>query len=56
MRRMAQFSWIWLAGSIAWTIDGLVCLRFPSKQHSVLAFGLALLFAIAWAFYRDQQR
>ena len=56
MRWMAKFSWIWLAGCIAWTIDGLVCLRYPSKQHAELAFVMAVLFGIAYAFYRNQRR
>jgi len=55
MRGMAQFSWIWLAGCIAWTIDGLACLRYPSKQHAELAFVMAVLFGIAWGFYRQQR-
>jgi len=55
MRGMAKLSWIWLAGCIAWTIDGIVCLRYPSKQHAILAFGMALLFGIAWEFYRQQR-
>ena len=53
---MRRTSWIWMAGCIAWAVDGLVCLRYPDKRHAELAFTLAILFAIAWAFYRQQKR
>jgi hypothetical protein len=37
-------------------VDGLLCLRYPIKQHAELAFMLAALFGIAWLFYRQQER
>jgi hypothetical protein len=42
-------------GAAAWTLDGIVCLRFPDKRHAELAFVMAVLFAIAWGFYRQQK-
>jgi len=53
---MRRTAWIWLAGAIAWTADGLVSLRLHSAPHAELAFILALLFFIAWLFYRIQPR
>ena len=43
-------------GSAAWTADGIICLRYPNKQHAELAFAMAVLIAVAWWFYRTQQR
>ena len=43
-------------GCVAWTVDGLVSLRYPIKQHAELAFILAVLFLIAWLFYRQGER
>jgi hypothetical protein len=48
-------SWIWAVGCAAWTIDGLACLRYPNKQHAELAFLMAVMFGIAWGFYRQQK-
>lgn len=53
---MRKTAWIWLAGTLAWTADGLVSLRLHSAQHAELAFLLALLFLVAWLFYRTQPR
>jgi len=53
---MKRTSWIWAAGCVAWTIDGLLSLRYPNKQHAELAFVMAALFAVAWAFYRQQRQ
>ena len=53
---MRKTAWIWLAGTIAWSADGLVSLRLHSNQHAELAFLLALLFLVAWLFYRVQPR
>ena len=47
--------WIWAAGCAVWTIDGLISLRAGNLQEAKLAFLLALLFAIAFAFFREQQ-
>ncbi len=55
-RKLLQLgSWIWAAGCIAWAVDGLLCLRYPDKSHAVLGFLMALLFGIAWLFYRQQK-
>jgi hypothetical protein len=53
---MRRTAWIWLAGCIAWMVDGLVSLRLRSMPHAELAFVMALLFGIAWLFYRTQPR
>ncbi len=42
-------------GCAAWTLDGLACLRYPNKQHAVLAFLMAAMFGITWGFYRQQK-
>jgi hypothetical protein len=46
--------WIWAAGCAVWTIDGLLSLHAGNLQQARLAFLLALLFAIAFAFFREQ--
>jgi hypothetical protein len=56
MRRTANFSWIWAVGCAAWTVDAVVSLRYPNKQHAEVAFLLAVMFGIAWGFYRQQRR
>ena len=56
MRRLPDFTWVWAVGCAAWTFDGVVCLRYPDKSHAELAFVMAMLFGIAWGFYRGQQR
>ena len=48
-------SWIWAMGCAAWTLDGLACLRYPNKQHAVLAFLMAAMFGITWGFHRQQK-
>ncbi len=53
---MRWTAWIWAVGCAAWFIDGLVCLRYTDKRHAELAFMLAVLFGIAWAFYRQPKR
>jgi hypothetical protein len=53
---MRKTAWIWLVGCLAWFVDGVVSLRLHSTPHAELAFLLALLFGIAWLFYRAQPR
>ncbi len=53
---MRRTAWIWLAGCIAWTADCLVSIRLHSPQHAELALMMALLFLVAWLFYRSQPR
>ena len=53
MRRTAV---IWLAGCIAWTIDFAVNVAKHNMQHAQLALILAVLFGIAYGFYRTQSR
>ena len=53
MRRTAV---IWLAGCIAWTVDFGVNLAYSHTQHAQLALIMAVLFGIAYAFYRTQSR
>ena len=52
---MQKTAWIWLVGCLAWTADGVANALRGAPQHAVLAFLLALLFAIAWLFYRTQK-
>lgn len=53
---MRKTAWIWLAGCIAWTFDAAVSVHYHSVAHAELAFVLAMLFGIAWLFYRNQPR
>ena len=53
---MRKTAWIWLVGCIAWTFDAAVSLVVHSAAHAELAFVLALLFGVAWLFYRSQPR
>jgi len=53
---MRKTAWIWLAGCIAWTVDAGVSLSVHSAAHAELAIVLAMLFGIAWLFYRSQPR
>ena len=51
---MQKTAWIWLVGCLAWTADGVANALRDAPQHAILAFLLALLFGIAWLFYRGQ--
>ncbi len=53
---MRRFAWIWLAGCLAWSVDLVVNIAHHQIQHAELALMLAMLFAIAYAFYRNQPR
>ena len=53
---MRRTAWVWLAGLIAWTLDALVSLHYNNQKHAVIAVCMALLFGIAWLFYRSQRR
>ncbi len=53
---MRRTAWIWLAGCIAWGVDGLLHLRLRERPHAELAFLMAALFLVAWLFYRVQPR
>lgn len=53
---MRRSSWIWLAGCLAWSVDLAVNLAYHRMQHAELALMLAVLFGIAYAFYRSQPR
>jgi hypothetical protein len=52
---MRRTAWIWAVGSAVWTFDGIVNLRYHSLAHAELAFLVAIMFGIAWAFYRQRQ-
>jgi hypothetical protein len=54
--KMRNTAWLWFAGCIAWTVDGIVSLRLHSIQHAQLAFMVALVFLAAGFFYRAQKR
>jgi len=53
---MRRTAWIWLAGCFAWTLDAAVSITLHSTAHAELAIVLALMFGIAWLFYRSQPR
>ncbi len=53
---LKRTAWIWAAGAAAWAVDGGVALTLHSSQHAALAFLMALLFLVAWLFYRGQKR
>jgi hypothetical protein len=53
---MRKTAWIWLVGCIAWTLDAAVNISVHSPAHAELAFVMALLFGVAWLFYRSQPR
>ncbi len=50
---MRKTAWIWLLGCIAWTVDGVVNVGLHVIPHAEIAFLMALLFGIAWLFYRN---
>lgn len=53
---MRRTAWVWLVGCIAWAVDGVINAVLHATQHAELAFLMALLFGIAWLFYRNQRR
>lgn len=53
---MRRTAWVWLAGCMAWTLDTLVSLHYGNAKHAVIGACLAMLFCIAWLFYRGQAR
>ncbi len=53
---MRKTAWIWLVGCCAWALDAAVNLSAHSTAHAYLAFILAMLFGVAWLFYRSQPR
>lgn len=53
---MRRTAWIWLVGCVAWTVDAVANAFLQHLQHAQLAALLAVLFAIAWLFYRGQRR
>ncbi len=53
---MRRTAWIWLLGCVAWAVDGAINVVKREPQHAELAFLLALLFGIAWLFYRGMRR
>ncbi len=53
---MQRTAWIWLLGCVTWAIDGAINVALRALQHAELAFLMAILFGIAWLFYRGQRR
>ena len=53
---MRRSAWIWAVGSAVWTFDCIVNLYYRSLPHAELAFLVAIMFAIAWAYYRKETR
>ena len=56
LKAMRRTAVIWLAGCIAWTVDFVANLVLRHTQHAQLALIMAILFGIAYAFYRTQSR
>jgi hypothetical protein len=52
---MSRFAWIWAAGAVVWTADGLISLSLHNRLHAELAFVMAAMFLVAWLFYRGRQ-
>ena len=53
---MRRYAWIWLAGCLAWLFDVVVNVTYHNVQHAELALIMAVLFGIAYGFYRTQGR
>jgi hypothetical protein len=53
---MRRTAWIWAAGCIVWTADALINLRLRNVPQSELALLLAIMFGIAFGFYRATNR
>lgn len=53
---MRGTAWIWLLGCAVWTADGVINVVLRAPQHAELAFLMAILFGVAWLFYRNQRR
>ncbi len=53
---MRKTAWIWMVGCMVWLFDGLVQVHLRQWPHAELAFGLAMMFGIAWLFFRQQPR
>jgi hypothetical protein len=53
---LKRTAWIWAVGCAVWCIDGGISVYQHAAPHAELDFLMAILFAIAWLFYRDQQR
>jgi hypothetical protein len=51
---MRRTAWIWAVGSAAWTFDAIVNLYYRNRPHAELSFMVAVMFGIAWAYYRQQ--
>jgi hypothetical protein len=56
MLYMRRTAWIWAAGCIAWTVDAFISLRVRDVPHAQLALLLAIMFGIAFGFFRAQNR
>jgi hypothetical protein len=47
--------WIWAVGCAVWGVDGLLSVATSNWPQAKMAFLLALLFAGAFAFFRNQR-
>ena len=45
-----------MAGCIAWTVDAAISLRVHALAHAELALVMAVMFGVAWLFYRTAGR
>jgi hypothetical protein len=53
---MRNYAWVWLLGCVAWMVDTAINIAYRNPQHAALALIMAVLFGIAYAFYRIQGR
>jgi hypothetical protein len=53
---MRRTAWIWAAGCIAWTADAVISVRLGNLPRAQLALLVAILFGIAFGYYRAQKR
>jgi hypothetical protein len=56
MLYMRRTGWIWAAGCIAWTADALINLCAGNVPHAQISLLLAIMFGIAFGFFRVQNR
>lgn len=49
-------TWIWAVGGGAWLVDAMLEARHGHRVNAELAFALAVVFGLAFAFFAQVQR
>lgn len=49
-------TWIWAVGGAAWLLDALLEARHGHRVNAELAFALAAVFGLAFAFFAQIQK